>query len=44
LKPFTVSRFEKAVRKAFDAYNLVHTVDDRRAVKVYNAENRLWGG
>jgi DNA-binding LytR/AlgR family response regulator len=24
LKPFTVSRFEKAARKAFEAYNLVH--------------------
>src|SRR3954465_5963777 len=24
LKPFTVNRFEKAVRKAFEAYNLVH--------------------
>ncbi len=24
LEPFTISRFEKAVRKAFEAYNLVH--------------------
>jgi DNA-binding LytR/AlgR family response regulator len=24
LKPFTANRFENAVRKAFDAYNLVH--------------------
>ena len=24
LKPFTISRFEKAARKAFEAYNLIH--------------------